>query len=384
VRALFSCVSAYGHFHPLLPLARALDDAGHEVAFAVAASFAPRVEAAGFSVLPAGIDQAERAARLAPVLEQLETLPFDQRRTLAFNGNFSRIDAPAKLEELRAAAGAWKPDLLVHDPCDLAGPIVAAELRIPSANHSFGRVIPLAVLERAEVETAPLWRAAGLEPDPFAGEFRGLYLDICPPSFQTGTFPAGARVQPLRPVFEPDPGDTLPDSVETLPERPTVYVTLGTVHNDLRVFRVLLAAIDGLECNAIVTIGRENDPSALEPLPENVVVERYIPQALLLPRCDAVVSHGGSGSLLATLAAGLPMLLVPQGADQFENAAHAAQIGAAKVLLPNELTEDAVRAAVAGLLEDQSYRESAARVAAEIAAMPPPEELVPVLVEIAA
>jgi UDP-N-acetylglucosamine transferase subunit ALG13 len=322
-------------------------------------------------------------ARFAPYREELQSLPFDQRRSVAFLRHFATLDAPAKVPELRVAALDWKPDLIVHDSSDLAGPVVSAELGIPTVHHSFGRLVPPAILERAGAESEALWREAGLTPEPFAGAFRGLYLDICPPSFQTEVVPAGARVEPLRPVFDPDPSESLPEWVEGLPDRPTVYVTLGTVHNDPTVFRLLLAALADVACNVIVTVGRNNDPASLEPLPANAVVERYIPQALLLPHCRAVVSHGGSGSVLATLAAGLPMLLVPQGADQFENAAHAGRLGAAQVLLPDELIEDAARAAVISLLEEESYRASARRVAAEIAAMPPPEELVPVLVELA-
>lgn len=384
MRALFSCVPGYGHFHPLLPLARGLVADGHDVAFATAASFAGRVEAAGFPVLPAGIDQAERMARFAPYREELQSLPFDQRRTVAFTRNFATLDAPAKIPQLRAAALGWEPDLIVHDSSDLAGPVVSAELGIPTVHHSFGRLVPLAVLERAAAESEALWRNAGLTPEPFCGAFRGLYLDICPPSFQTEVVPAGTRVEPLRPVFDPDANETLLDWVARLPDRPSVYVTLGTVHNDPSVFRVLLAGLADVDCNVIVTVGRNNDPASLEPLPANATVERYIPQALLLPHCSAVVSHGGSGSVLATLAAGLPMLLVPQGADQFENAAHAGRLGAARFLLPDELTEDAARAAAVSLLGVESYRESAQRVAAEIAAMPSPEELVPVLVKFAA
>ena len=57
MRVLFSCIAAYGHFHPLVPLARAFADEGHDVAFATSASFADRVHRAGFDLLPAGIDQ---------------------------------------------------------------------------------------------------------------------------------------------------------------------------------------------------------------------------------------------------------------------------------------------------------------------------------------
>ncbi|HEY8626047.1 MAG TPA: glycosyltransferase, partial [Solirubrobacteraceae bacterium] len=282
MRALFSCVPGYGHFHPLLPLARALVADGHDVTFATAASFAGRVESAGFAALPAGIDQAERIARFAPYREELQSLPFDQRRTVGFTRNFATIDAPAKVSELRTAALGWEPDLIVHDSSDLAAPVVSAALGIPTAHHSFGRLVPPAILARAAAESESIWRDAGLTPEPYGGAFRGLYLDICPPSFQTEVVPAGTRV---------------------------------------------------------------------EPLPANAVVERYIPQALLLPHCSAVVSHGGSGSVLATLGAGLPMLLVPQGADQFENAAHCRRLGAARVLLPDELTADAARAAAVSLLD---------------------------------
>ena len=174
-----------------------------------------------------------------------------------------------------------------------------------------------------------------------------------------------------------------PEWVEQLPDRPTVYVTLGTVFNELPVFGVLLEGLAPLDCNVIATIGLNVDPAALEPIPANARVERYVPQSLLLPHCSAVVGHGGSGTMLAALAAGLPLLLVPQSADQFDNAAQATQVGAARTLMPDELTEEAARAALVSLLDDESYRDNALQVAAEIAAMPAPEELVPILVEFA-
>ena len=94
----------------------------------------------------------------------------------------------------------------------------------------------------------------------------------------------------------------------------------------------------------------------------------------MLPSCDVVVGHGGSGTTLGALAHGLPMLLVPKGADQFDNAARCEEAGAAIVLAPDDVTADAVRDALLRLLDDPSFRPSAERVAAEIAAMPSPSE----------
>ncbi|MDQ3675606.1 MAG: glycosyltransferase, partial [Actinomycetota bacterium] len=63
-----------------------------------------------------------------------------------------------------------------------------------------------------------------------------------------------------------------------------------------------------------MTVGPNGDPAAFGPQPPRVVLERYIPQTLLLPVCDVVASHAGSGTVLAALAHGIPQLCLPQAA----------------------------------------------------------------------
>lgn len=382
LRVLFSCVGGDGHFHPLVPLARAFADSGHEVAFSTAPSLRERVESAGFSFHGAGIDPGERIARAGARHAEILKLPPDERRAFIYPLLFGSIDAPAKIDELRSIVGAWTPDLVVHDSCDLAAPLAAAERELPSVHHSFGRMVPPAIIAVAGPVTEPLWRTAGLAPDAYSGMFRGIYVDIAPPSFQTETVPAGVRVERLRSASLDAPAtERAPSWLAHLPERPTVYVTLGTVHNDLSVFRLLLDAFADVDCNVIATVGRNKDPVELMPIPSNAWVERYISQALVLPHAAVVVSHGGSGSTLAALAHGLPILFVPQGADQFENAAQVQALGAGLRLVPDELTVPAARSALESLLSDASYRARAQQVAAEIAAMPGPSALVPVLID---
>lgn len=374
MRILFSCVAAYGHFHPLVPLARAFEEEGHDVAFATAEGFGDRVRSAGFKLLPAGLAQDELEVPFAPYRRQLAELPIDSRRPFAYRWRFARLDAPAKVQELKRHAESWSPDLIVHDSSDLAGPLVAAALDLPSMHHSFGRMVPLPCLEGAAEEIEPLWRDAGLEPDPYCGVFRGAYLDICPPSFQSERVPEGTAVVRLRPLFPAMPGERAPAWLGELPERPTVYVTLGTVRNDLGIFRLLLDALADLDCNVIATIGLDNDPASLDPVPANARVERYVSQSFVLPKASVVVGHGGSGSTLATLAHRLPSLLVPQGADQFENARQCVALGTGRALLPGDVTVEAVRDAVADLLGDTTYALNAGRIADEIAAMPTPDD----------
>ncbi len=378
-RVLFGCTAGFGHFLPLVPLARAFADAGHDVAFGAAEGSRKRVEAMGLELLPVGLGIEELSERFAPHRRLIEQLPPHERRPSSFRRRFGIVEAPVRLEGFRAAAAAWRPDLVIHESADLAAPIAAASLGLPSAQHSFGRVVPLAAWEAAAEETAALWESVGLEPEPLGGAFRGPYLDIVPPSFQSEPLPDGTRSQLLRPVFPADPDEQPPVWLDRLPDRPTVYVTLGTVFNDLSSFRLLLDTLADVDCNVVATVGRDNDPASLDPLPANATVERYVSQSLILPRAAAAVVHGGSGSTLAALAAGLPLLILPRGADQFENAGQARAIGAGRMLMPDELTGDAVRDAVVALLEDGSYRDAARGVAAEIAAMPSPAEVVALL-----
>jgi UDP:flavonoid glycosyltransferase YjiC (YdhE family) len=374
MRVLFSCTASDGHFLPLVPLAQSFASAGHEVAFATAAAFAPRVNGEGFELLPAGQSLAELQAAMAPFRARLDKLPPDDRRPYGFAWRFATVDAPAKVDQLLTEMTAWQPELVVHETADLAAPAVAAALGLPSAQHSFGRLLPPACVERAAPATAELWRRLGLEPDPASGLFRGPYIDIWPASLQDNAPPEGTAVEHLRPVTITSGDPAWEAHLDG--GRPTVYVTLGTVFNDLSLFRIMLDALADLDCSVLATVGRNNDPGALDPIPENAIVERYVRQADVLPFCDVAVGHGGSGSTLAALAHALPMLLVPQAADQFENAAACAAGGAAICLHPDAVTTDNVRAAVHALLDDPAPRAVAASVAREIASMPSPADVV--------
>jgi MGT family glycosyltransferase len=215
--------------------------------------------------------------------------------------------------------------------------------------------------------------AAGLPPDPRqAMLYRYLLLSPFPRSFEHADLPLPPTAHSLRvEPFDRSGSETLPPWLEALPPRPIVYVTLGT--SPLRrtdVFRTLVVGLYDEPLHVVATVGRTRDPAALGPQPPHIHVERYIPQSLLLTRCALVVCHGGSGTVLGALSLGLPLVVVPQGADQPENAAQVAALGAGRVIEPADLTPAAVRAAVRAVLGDPSYRRSAAAVQEEIASLP--------------
>jgi len=174
---------------------------------------------------------------------------------------------------------------------------------------------------------------------------------------------------------------TLTARVEELDGAPTVWLSLGTVFNlesgDL--FPRVLAGLQDLPINVVVTVGRQLDPGHLGPQPANVHVERYLSQSLLLPQCDLVVSHGGSGSVIGALAYGMPLVVLPMGADQPLNAARAEALGVARVLDAVRASPELVQTAVGEVLANPSYRQAAGRIRDEIAALPGPAHAVTLL-----
>jgi MGT family glycosyltransferase len=143
--------------------------------------------------------------------------------------------------------------------------------------------------------------------------------------------------------------------------------------------RRILNGLQQLPVDVVITVGQDIDPASLGPQPEHIRVERYIPQDEVLPRCDLVVSHGGSGSVMGALAHGLPSVLMPLGADQTYNIRRCVELGVGLELEPVTVTPDEIRVTVEDMLADDRYRRAAERMRDEINAMPGPEATVPLL-----
>lgn len=376
MRVLFSCSASDGHFLPLVPLAHAFAERGDTVAFATAAGFADKVGSSGFAVLAAGIDNDQLRRRYTPYHERLQTMPFDERRARALVWRFAELDAPAKIDALLIEARAWAPDLIVHETADLAAPAVAAALDVRSAHHTFGLGLPPACLDAVTPAVEPLWARVGLEPAPFAGLFRGTYIDISPAGLHPAEPPAGTQIIPLRPALRGTGSAEWRDRLPT--EHRVVYVTLGTQFNDTGRFALLFEALATVDHTAIVTVGANQDPSTLH-APANVIVEQFIPQGEVLPLADAVLCHGGSGSTLAALAHGVPLVMLPSAADQFENAAACSRSGAAIELRPPAVSVESIRSSLEAVLAEPRFVEAARQLATEVDAMLTPDEAAAIL-----
>jgi UDP:flavonoid glycosyltransferase YjiC (YdhE family) len=374
-RILFTCRPLSGHFDPLLPLAEAARAAGHAVAFASGDPVVGRAQDAGFIAFKAGPPESFRA-EWAPRFPHFKTLVGDAQREFFFTEIFANLELAPRAVDLESIMSTWRPDLVVHEIAELAAPLVSTSLGIPYVDVGYGALVPRALLMSAGAAAAPHWQARQLELHPLAGLMKHLYIDPCPPALQSPEIADVATVQQLRPIAVREDVGERPSWLRELPHDQTVYVTLGTIWNtDIDLFRLVIEALKH-RVNLVVTVGRQNQPEMFGPQPAGVMVRSYIPQDELLPWCDAAVVHGGSGTMLGALAHGVPMLVLPQGADQWNNAERVAAAGAGRALLREQVTLDTIGDGIAAILTEPSYRHAATKVQAEIQAMPSPSEAI--------
>jgi UDP:flavonoid glycosyltransferase YjiC (YdhE family) len=254
---------------------------------------------------------------------------------------------------------------VLHDEVDPGAAVAAERLGLPAACVV---VLVAGGFLRPDVVAEPLsaLRAEhGLPPQAPAG--RPLVLAPLPPGLHDPRFPLPAGTVHVRP-------DVLEDPVEDVPPRtrPRVHVTLGTVFpqesGDL--LRRVVTALAALDVDLVVTTGPAVSPDELGPQRAGVRVERFVAQARVLPHCDAVVCHAGSGSVVGALALGLPLVLLPLGADQPHNADRCAALGVARVLDPVTATAAGLRAAVQDVLRSPDVRVAARRLREQCLALP--------------
>lgn len=379
MKILFSSTPGDGHLNPLLPLARALIARGHQVVFAASRQHARKLSALGIPWLACGPDNLTLSQRLRPYLKDRPPSTSPDFLPFTFVHRYAVGDAPERVSDLRALVDTHHPDLLIFESFDLATPIVSAATNIPAVHHSLGRTLPASCYLGSATYLEPLWSDVGVEPPPMCGTYENnTYVDVCPTSIQGPGPPSTTTVLRMSPA-DPTPSGIPPPWLRQEEDRPNVYVTLGTVFNRVELFRMLLSALADESWNIIVTVGDNNDPAELGPQPPNVHIERFVPQSVLLPHVSAMVTHAGSGSMLAALSHGVPLLMLPQAADQYENAQACTAAGVARTLTPDDATPERIARELRMILTESSYRRAAAAIRDEIDNLPSPDDVARVI-----
>lgn len=414
MRVLFVPFPGVAHVQPIVPLAWALQGAGHQVRVAVHPGMADTVGAAGLTTVPVGATKqltgvVEFAtnpdlldllnARLS--LDEGEDSGDGELWAQKWQETLGPLHASrSALDDLVAFCESWRPDLVIWDPFSIAAPVAAkasgaAHARFLWSRDNIGwlRAKSLERLAGRPAEEDPVTglMAPMLEKFGYAFEEELLLgqwtIDPMPPGLR---LPHALDRVPVRRV--PYNGTAaLPDWLREPVRAPRVCLTLGVGGRGKQLFREsgvtlpeLFDAVADLDIELVATLdaGRYADAG---PIPDNVRMTEYVPLDLLLPTCSAVVHHGGGGTFAASVAHAVPQLVVPMEFwGEKAIAAHVAERGAGLVVDSEEFTPRRLREGIVRLLEEPSFLQGAADLRDEAAAVPSPGDIVPLLAELTA
>ena len=370
MRVLFCSTGGLGHLLPMRPLAQALQARGAAVAWVTAPDAAEWVRSACVRVYPAGSTFGDSRRRFACRQPVPATLQEEARSEFIFARLFGDTLAPDMLTGVLAAIDDWRPERLVFEPAALAAPLACRLRGIAGVVHAYGLPLPASLLAEARDWMAPLWASTGGGAVPEdAGVYASAAIEVVPTSVQPGSLaPWSMR---LNPHACPPPSD----AVAARPGPPRLYLSFGTVFNTSPVLVRAAQALLDLGARVVLTAGSDEAARRFPLRHERLSVLAFAAQAGLFEQCDAVICHGGAGTVLGAAARGLPQLLLPQGADHFRYARAMQATGAARMLLPSDQGRDEISLAAQALLGTPRHRAAAQALARDIRDLPGPEEV---------
>lgn len=373
-RVLVSFAGGVGHLNPILPIARALRAVGHRVGVCGQANIVDEISGfdASFPVGTSGsVPSGESTGRLVK--------PDLDHELSVIGSHFAGALATRRFGHVRGVIDQWEPDLVICDEMDFGAMLAAEQAWVPRVVVNVIASGALTRMERIREPLAHLRAVHGLQDDPAGAELtRDLVVSPFPCSFRHPDFPLPATALSIQSESEPDTGRyAAVDWLAAGDEPRRVYFTLGTVFNtesgDL--FARVLEGLRTLPVRVLATVGRNIDPATIPVVANNIRIEQFTPQSVVLPHCDLVVNHAGSGSVIGALAHGVPVIALPMGADQELNAQRLTALDAGIALNPITMSPDELREAARTALASETLRGGAQRVRNEIAELPCPASI---------
>lgn len=369
------------HLMAMVPVAWALRASGHEVMVSGGPAVLEAASAAGLSGVPVKVPPGRPAPRTSAAPARAGVLGTEPDWNALRERWTQRVDG--MVDDHLDFALHWRPHLVLVDPIEFCGLVVAAVLRIPAVVHRWGpdrlssQSIPRAVEALGEVA---LRRGATGGP-----AMPSLVLDPCPPSLQC---PEAAPARPVRFVPFNGAGSLPPRTVETRATQ-RLCVSFGGETPALtrpEPWGRLLAELDSFD-------GLESVITAIPPdagaLPTSVSAPGRLPLDLFLRDCSALLHHGGAGTAMTGLSFGVPQVILAQPNPSWAAVGERVEaLGAGLVIDPEVLFEKGSRTGLRNALNEvlrrPGYRSAAEALAEENRRLPAPGEIVPLLKELAA
>ncbi|MED2934154.1 glycosyltransferase [Bacillus wiedmannii] len=369
-RVLFINTGSEGHINPTLQVVEELVSRGEEVVYFSIESFRDRIERTGATV------------RTIDEQKFLKAFLSGGRNYLSerINGLLHTADViiPNVLEQIEGEHF----DYIIHDSMFGCGRLIAQILKLPAINSctsfaqdekSFEQMldylsknIPVEVQDKIHNDFESLTKGIA---EKYGVEINSQYEVFCNPAPLTIVFTI-KEFQPFGDMFDETfkfVGPSIPAQVKdeefdftTIEEKSPIYISLGTVFNEaLDFYKLCMKAFENSDHTIVMSIGNKTKISDLGNIPKNFIVKNYVPQTKLLAYAKLFITHGGMNSTHEGLYNGIPLIVIPQSADQPVIAKQVENLGAGIKLSMKELTEEQLRESVEIVLNNPSFKEAA-------------------------
>lgn len=365
-RIAFFCIPASGHTNPTLEVVRCLTQAGHTVRYYSFKPYKERIEAAGAQFVPC--DEYDMELQLSPA---------DGARIARDTAFATQVLVETTLsmdEPLLSDLRAFGAQVVVADSMAMWGKLLAIKLGVPymcstttfAFNRHSAKVMKQGLSDLLKLLLGLPKINRQLKRLQAKGYAVKSILDVVQNDNDTNTIVyTSPYFQPCAETFSDKYHFVGPSVREAAPiaragEKKRVYISLGTVNNNMPSFFKRCIDVLGGEYELILSVGEQIDPASLGTLPEGVSAAQRVDQMAVLADCDAFITHCGMNSVSEALYCGVPLILWPQTAEQRGVANRTAELGAGVML--TDAGEAGLRAAVKTVLEDESYRIAAQKI----------------------
>ncbi|MDK2980471.1 MAG: hypothetical protein PWQ55_818 [Chloroflexota bacterium] len=370
---------AHGHINPTLPLVAELTGRGERILYYGTESFRSKIESSGAEFRPYSFSG-----------KHLDDETIAVRNFVSISGLLLRISARV-CADFFAETDLPPFDYVLHDSMCPWGKYIANHLGLPAINTTTTFFLNHKTLNQSSSIYETIWnmlRESGWRDLPANLRLkRKLDREYGP---RSGVLDIFRNVEDLNLVFTSryfqPAGESLPKTYQfigpsiakrpdapafdfgRLLDQPLVYISLGTLAVDkAEFFRQCVQALAGAPYSVLMSVGDTVDPQSLEPLPENVMVRQSVPQLAVLERAGLFISHGGMNSVNEALYFGVPLILVPQQAEQAMVAQRVQALGAG-IVFPEENIAADLLGQVNRMFYNASFRQHAAEVRASFLA----------------
>lgn len=384
-KLLFINMLGHGHVNPTIGLVKEFINRGNQVTYIASEEFRTKIEKTGAKFKGyKNVFDMSNASKISNFINGNVNIE-NNKLLLKGIGTFKQIFEGTFKEIIEIVFNSKeKFDYIIYDSSFILGPEVGRILKIPAicsittfasngrtnflSSHpsQFGSQIRQILNSSEDIAFArDLQEKYGIKSPSISSVLTGSgminivytskYFQPCGESFDK-------RYKSIGPSIS-DRKENIDLSLETGDKEKVIYISLGTIfNNSVEFYENCFKSFANMNAKIIMSVGKNIDINTFDSIPSNFIVRNYVPQLEILKHADLFITHGGMNSTNEGLYYNVPLIFIPQFADQPFVADRAAELGAGIVIEKDKVTPEVLKQSVTTILSDNNFKINSERI----------------------